>query len=506
MKEEEMEIPRNPPRKCVLCLLAMVLSAYLPVATRAAEIVDIGDRNQIFIDGRYLDSTKNVTIEVCRPIKTNHKCLVGQLGGYSSIGKPDGKLRLWNALTKDGVTWRRVSGGTLPEPDDILGIRLSGTTVFVDPKAPPEERYKMYDGMRNTIRASSDGTDWKMLHKNVFPPQACYPRGMDSHNVCYYDTRINKYVAYVRVNKAYECPPERVPYFGKLGVKKYGAENRYGRRAIGRAVTDDLSKFPMPEVVLEPDDKDPIFGGVKVMDFYCPQVVQYPHAQDAYFLFNCRYRSYEDWYLTIDMSPFPKSKEYGIYNCGVEDIELDASRDGINWNRYDRKPWIAQGKPGSFDALTMYMSRGIYLAGDEIWMYYIGLNDPHTGNKDVQDKYTLSRVVLRKDGFTCVEADYAGGEFTTPPLRFDGKTLRLNIETSAMGLARVEIQDENGKPLPGYALDDCDRIHTVNSTDHVVTWRRGNADVSTLAQKPVRLRFELQFGTKLYAFGFPKAQ
>ena len=82
-------------------------------------------------------------------------------------------------------------------------------------------------------------------------------------------------------------------------------------------------------------------------------------------------------------------------------------------------------------------------------MYYIGLDDPHTGNKEAQNRYTLSRVVLRKDGFTCVESDYEGGEFTTPPLHFDGKTLHLNIETSAVGLARVEIQDEQGNPLEG---------------------------------------------------------
>lgn len=495
--------PKTLPQIISSCLLAAALSACLPIATEAAETIDIGDRNQIFIDGRYLESAKNVDIEVCKPIKTNHKCLVGRLGGYSSIGKPDGKLKWWNALTKDGVNWRRVSSGTLPEPDDILGIHFTGATCFVDPKAPPEERYKLYNGMKNTIQASSDGTDWKVLHKGVFPPKACYPLGMDSHNVCYYDTRINKYVAYVRVNKAYECSPERVPYYGSLGKKKYGGENRYGRRTIGRAVTDDLSKFPLPEIVLEPDDKDPIFGGAKVMDFYCPQVVQYSYAQDAYFLFNCRYRSYEDWYLTIDMSPFPQSKEHGTYNCGVEDIELDASRDGIKWNRYDRKPWIAQGKPGSFDSLNMYMSRGMHLMGDEIWMYYIGVNDPHTGSKEAMKHCTLSRVVLRKDGFTCVEADYAGGEFTTPPLKFDGKTLQLNIETSAMGLARVEIQDENGKPLPGFTMEDCDRIHTANSTKWTVTWGEGY-DVSKLAGQPIRLRFKLQFGTKLYAFRFAK--
>jgi hypothetical protein len=488
-----------------LCLTALLLLlTTLSVGAAETKALDIGDRNQVFIDGRFLETAEGVRIVACQPVKTNEKCLVGKLGGYSSLVEVRPDYRWYSALTKDGVHWRRTSGFAPAESGDILGIVFGGMTVFEDPKAPSDERFKMFNGMKNVISASSDGSDWRVLHENVFPKKACYPHGMDSHNVCYFDPGLDKYVAYVRVNKTYTCPPERVPYYAKIGEKRYGGKNKYGRRTIGRAVTDDLSKFPMPEVVLEPDDRDPNFGGVKVMDFYCPQVVRYPHAQDAHFLFNCRYRSYEDWYLSEDMSQYPKSAA-GTYNCGVEDIELDASRDGISWERYDRRPWIPLGPEGSSDAQTMYMTRGMLLQGDEIWMYYIGLDDPHTGNPDVQNSYTLSRVVLRKDGFTCVEAPYDGGEFTTPPLTFSGNALSLNIDTSAMGLARVEIQDAAGKAIEGYSLDDCDRIHTANSTKRAVTWR-GSPDVSALAGKAVRLRFELEFGTRLYSFQFGKAE
>ena len=486
-----------------LGLLALLIAASCPVGLLAAQggTLDVGDRNQVFIDGRFLASSRGVRIVVCKPIKTHEKCLVGRLGGYSSLVVPHKGFRWYSALTKDGVHWRRVSGFKAPEPDDILGVVFGGISIFADPKAPPSERYKLFNGLQNRIQASSDGSDWKAKYTGVFPSKARYPHGMDSHNICFYDTRIGKYVAYVRVNKVYTCPPERVGYYTKIGLARYGGKNKYARRTIGRSVTDDLSRFPMPQVVLEPDEQDPIFGGVKVMDFYCPQVVQYAHAQDAYFLFNCRYRSYEDWYLSEDMSKYPRGKKTGVYNVGAEDIELDASRDGIRWHRYDREPWIAQGLEGSFDSLTMYMTRGIFVKGREIWMYYIGLDDPHTGSKESQNRCTLSRVVLRKDGFTCVEAPYAGGEFTTPSMRFKGDKLRLNIQTSAMGLARVEIQDEGGKPVPGYAMADCDRIHAANATGFVVTWR-DKSDVQALSGRPIRLRFELQFGTRLYAFRF----
>ena len=475
------------------------------------DVLDIGDQNQVFIDGRFIQNADGVTLKVCPPKKTDEICIKGLVSAYSQIMETDGVFRDFSHLTKDGTNWRRVEHGTLPEKDDILGVRFNGDPVFVDPKAPPESRYKMIAGGRNCIYGSADGVKWDPVHANVFPKEACYPNGMDSQNICFYDTNIGKYTAYVRKNKRYTCPDDMVWYYKLRGKEFYGGENKYVRRTVARAATDNLAQFPMPELVLEPDDKDPMFKGCRVMDFYCPQVIQYPYAQDAYFLFNCRYFSYEDWYLPIDMSGFDrqpatdpvdgKEKKIGNYNIGVEDIELDASRDGLKWNRYDRRPWIVQGEEGSFDALTMYMTRGMYLHGDEIWMYYIGINDPHTGKPKIQDQYVFTRVVLRKDGFTCVEADYGNSYFTTCPLKFKGNKLTLNIQTSALGLARVEIQDLDGKPIDGFAFEDCDRVFTANTTARAVTWG-GKSDVSTLAGQPVRLRFELSGHAKLYSFKF----
>jgi hypothetical protein len=324
---------------------------------------------------------------------------------------------------------------------------------------------------------------------------------MDSQNVCFYDTRLKSYVAYVRVNLAHAAPTKHQPYFDPISSRNYGRKGFYFLRAIGRSVTDDLSKFPMPEVVLKPDARDARFDGVGVMDFYTPQVVPYEHADDAYYLFTARYFHYEDWFLGEDLSAYRLPDGHPL-NTGAVDIGFAASRDGIAWERYERKPWIALGPEGSFDSKKMYSCRGIYVHGHEIWMYYIGYDVLHGDvNETQRAEPVMSRVVLRKDGFTSVEADYGGGEFTTPLLEFEGDSLSLNVETSAMGLLRVEIQDESGKPIPGYALRDCDRIHTTNSTKRVVGWR-GRPGVGALAGKPVRLRFELQYGVKLYAFRF----
>lgn len=500
---------------CVVCGSTALASAWItnsaPAADNQGAVLEIADRNQIFIDRRFLQEKQNVRIVVCPPVKTNEKCIVGEgmnvLRGYGNVMAVDGTFRGFDALSKDGSRWRRVKKGTKPEPDDIVGYINGMSVVFKDPNAPPEERYKLANPKRGYIGASPDGVQWHDVARNTFPGKARYPRGMDSQNVVFYDARIKKYVAYVRVNQSYEAPPERRDYFAKISRRNYGQPGYHSLRAVGRSVTDDLSSFPMPEVVFGPDERDPHFGGVGVMDFYMPNVIQYEHAQDAYFLFSPRYLHYEDWFLSDDLSKYPLSGADTL-NTGPEDIGFAASRDGIEWQRYRREPWIRLGMEGTFDSGNMYPARGMIVKEREIWMYYTGYDTLH-GDVDFKQrmKPVLSRVVLRKDGFTAVEADYEGGQFTTPPLRFQGDALHLNIDTSALGLARVEIQDTAGRPIDGFTLEDCDRIHTANTVNRVVTWRRGESNVAKLQAQPVRLRFELRFGARLYAFQFtPKAK
>ncbi len=66
----------------------------------------------------------------------------------------------------------------------------------------------------------------------------------------------------------------------------------------------------------------------------------------------------------------------------------------------------------------------------------------------------MERMVLRTDGFVSLNAGYRGGEVVTRPLTFKGSTLTLNFATSAAGNIRVEIQDEAGRALPGFALEE----------------------------------------------------
>jgi len=111
----------------------------------------------------------------------------------------------------------------------------------------------------------------------------------------------------------------------------------------------------------------------------------------------------------------------------------------------------------------------------------------------------LERFTLRLDGFASLHADYAGGEMTTKPFTFTGKALHLNLSTGAAGSVAVEIQDAEGKPLPGFTWDDCKAI-SYDSIDRIIGWKAGG-DVSALVGRPVRLRWVLK-DADVFSFRF----
>ena len=87
----------------------------------------------------------------------------------------------------------------------------------------------------------------------------------------------------------------------------------------------------------------------------------------------------------------------------------------------------------------------------------------------------------------------------TRPLRFSGRELGVNYSTSAGGSLRVEIQDAEGRSLPGFELADC-RSLVGDAIERTVTWAKGS-DVNSIANKPVRLRFMMN-DADLYALRF----
>ena len=63
----------------------------------------------------------------------------------------------------------------------------------------------------------------------------------------------------------------------------------------------------------------------------------------------------------------------------------------------------------------------------------------------------------------------------------------------------IEIQNHAGHPVPRYVLEDCNELFG-DTVDRTVTWKN-SSDVSTLANRPVRLRFKLN-DADLYSYCF----
>ena len=87
----------------------------------------------------------------------------------------------------------------------------------------------------------------------------------------------------------------------------------------------------------------------------------------------------------------------------------------------------------------------------------------------------------------------------TKPFTFSGSELLVNYASSAAGEVRFEIQDESGKPISGFELDQCLPIFG-DEIERFVRWVDGSG-VSQLSGRTVRLRIALK-DADLFAIKF----
>jgi hypothetical protein len=509
-------------------------------AVVAAGPLEIGGHRQVFIDKAFLAESRDVELVIHPPRKSGEMSVKpegawerGGIGPYSSVLWADGTYHMWYhamdtvqwdtghgrgsicyARSKDGIHWEKPDVGLIEYEGDpknnivmghgATGVRLGqdGGMVFLDPNAPEGERFRMVvrfgapvkSGQALHIFSSGDGIHWELTHPSAVVSRQEEHSHLDSQNVIFWDDQLRKYVTYVRYNR-----PER----------------RGRARSISRGESDHLGDFPavqdMP-VVFQPDEHDLKEDDLPAVDFYMSAAVKYPWAQNAYFMFPTAYYHYT--------GRLPEFRKEGPANAGPLDSQFGASRDGLHWERYDRQPFVPLGMKGEFDWGCARVIWGLVpdVAGREMYIYYRAGDWLHGWDRDERNKRILtehglgatqniaciSRLVSRRDGFTSIRGAYTGGEFTTPPLVFDGGMLVLNVDTSATGLVRVGILDESGKPIDGFTAEQCDLVHTANEIHRPVSWQ-GNRDVSKLAGRPVRLRFLLR-NADLYAFQFVAGQ
>jgi hypothetical protein len=164
---------------------------------------------------------------------------------------------------------------------------------------------------------------------------------------------------------------------------------------------------------------------------------------------------------------------------------------------------VKQGWHGDSYTSWPWALRGLFRRDNRVYQYISYRRSGHGGTPFVEsisrelDGFSLVKIPAER--FVAAEFDYTGGTLTTEPLIFTGDRLTLNLDTSAVGEARVGIVRADSSPIDGFKVSDCD-VMNGDYLDRKVTWSK-KGDVSSLAGLPVRLRFEMR-GTKLYAFQF----
>jgi hypothetical protein len=265
----------------------------------------------------------------------------------------------------------------------------------------------------------------------------------------------------------------------------YFRTNIKGIRRISRTTSPDFVHWTKP-VLME-------YGDVPLEHLYTNQTHPYFRAPHIYVAVAARFFPGRQ-VLTAE-----QAKGVGVhpsYFNDCSDAVLMTTRGG---NRYDRSFMEGFLKPGigleNWVSRTNYPVRNVVPTGPTEMSLYVNQNYG-------QPTSHIRRYTLRTDGFVSVTAPYAGGELLTKPLKFVGEELSLNFATSAAGAIRVEIQDEAGKPIPGYSLaESVDLIG--NDIDRSVYWK-GGAGLQSLEGKTIRLRFVMK-DADLYSLQF-KAQ
>jgi hypothetical protein len=398
-------------------------------------------------------------------------------GSDKAVVAPDGRLKLGSdgagggvcyAESTDGMQWRKPVLGRVEfrgsKENNILSTTgLGGISghIFVDPAAPPAERYKVA-GV-TTLRAyratgrdsggilggavSPDGFEWQRVPEPLWPT---YFNNDGSPSV-HFDRKLGKYVLYTR-------------------------QNYPRRRSIARSQTADFRHWPHPSLILTPGPEE-----APSDDFYTNTYFTYPGAENAHLMLSSIYHR----------------------DTSRVDVRMASSCDGIVWNWISRDPVIELGAPGAWDGGSIYASETLVRLPDgRVAMPYQGSSWSH--NEYWRVKFETggrwpggNGWAVWEDGrFAGIEATQEG-EFTSQRFAFQGSPIEVNLRTlGTSGSVRVEllVEGEAGPAARSRELVG-DRTWTP------LEWE-GAPDLGRLAGRDIRLRFRL-YAAKVFGFRGP---
>lgn len=480
-------------------------------AIQAATPLELGNRRELFVDDYLIDDLKQVERVLHEPRDEGPVFYFdlpweGAFSGYVSVIHHDGLYRAYYrgkpeakpdgvgevtcvAESKDGIQWTKpklnlfeANGSkenNIIANDDVIAHNFC---PFLDqnPAAPASARYKAIgskhpdDGL--SLYVSPDGIHWSQQGKEpvltkqrvleAFPWTSYM---FDSQNVAFWSASEKMYVMYFRIFKQFE----------KDNVRR-----------IARATSRDFIHWENFELMeYRGQDGQAIPATEQLYTNQTHPYFRAPHlyiATPARILFN-RQAITSDQATQIGVHP--------NYAKDTSDTVFMTTRGGGVYDRLFRQSFIRPGiGPKNWISRTNYTALNMVQTGPEEMSIY-------TNQDYAQPTAHLRRYSLRLDGFASLRAPYEGGEVLTKPFIFSGHKLSLNFATSAAGGVKVEIQDADGKPAPGYSLADAKEL-IGNEIDRACEWKSGN-DVSALAGKSVKLRIVFQ-DADIYALQFQK--
>ena len=386
------------------------------------------------------------------------------------------------AESEDGVHWTKPELGlrefegskknNIILTRDVTQDAVHNFAPFLDtrPGVPADERYKGLGGGGKlgglVALASADGLRWRKMREEPVITLGAF----DSQNLAFWDQVRGEYRAYVR-------------------------DFRNGRD-IRTATSDDFVNWTEPIWV--------DYAPSRVSELYTNQIIPYYRAPHILLGFPTRYID-RGWSPSMEALP---QLDYRKLRASGSQREGTALTDGMFMSSRDRQRFHVW--PESFIRPgPMLANNWFYADNYQNW----GLVETESSIEDAPQELSVyvsegaaqdhpnwhRRYTLRIDGFVSVQAPLSGGELVTKPIVFEGKELVVNFSTGAAGSILVEMQQADGKPIPGYALSDAEE--TFGDELARVVWWKGGADVSKLAGLPVRLRFVLK-DADLYAMRF----
>ncbi len=525
-------------------------------------MIDIGSRLELFVDRFLVDEMQGTRLKLadpksagtaltfdkpwegCHPyyvsvVQLEDKCQMWYRGVASErlgdVGMKDGYDGEWTcyAESPDGIHWERPTIGLF----EVMGIKENNVCKAYDPPwsgdftvnlnlrpgAPEDERYMGTVGMGENMNCfrkgwlpkkkaglhlffSADGIHWRKARDELIYDD--FSRVFDGMNLAFWSEHEQCYCLYYRQHTVRDT--EEVVEDALTHRAEYA-------KTVARSTSPDLFNWSGRHMLdwggHAPTDKECI---------YCNALRPYLYTRAPHIYIGLATRFMQRRTALTEEQAEPMAE--ALVAAGWQDPRKWAGeRTRRNWlpddcndvplltsrggDKIDRTFCEAFVRPGlgyeHWTSRTNHAAYGLLQTGPAEISFFVL-------RRYAQAEPYLERFTIRLDGFASVNAPYAGGEMLTRPFTFDGRELVINYATSAVGYVKVELQEDNpvhetadpeppGLPVPGFTIEECPEI-IGDEIEHVVTWKAGS-DVSKLAGKPVRLRFEMK-DADLYSLRF----